>query len=146
MIWNHIRGNIITIILIAGVAICSNAWSVENKFSSNHGNIIHIANMVTQKIVKTLIESIVTSFTRCLNPAPWLNHRMGCIHWTIPNIGIKKTINALLMIPYAAMARLHPYIHKRLLIKITTPLAATCLAKDGTQTRNISLNLEKWIL
>jgi len=75
-----------------------------------------------------------------------LYQSIGCIHCTIPNIGIKKTINALLIIPYAAMAKLQPYIHKRLFINITTPLAATCLAKDGTQTKNISLSLVKRIL
>lgn len=55
---------------MAGVAICNNAWSVENKFNNNHGNIIHMAKITTQKIVSTLIESNVTSLTRSLSHAP----------------------------------------------------------------------------
>lgn len=90
------------------MAIFNNSVSFEKTFKSNHGDIIQIANIITQKIVRTLIDNIVTSLTRCLNHAQWLYQSMGCIHCTIPNIGIKNTINALFIIPYAAIAILQP--------------------------------------
>jgi|GEM_PF-3050931 len=44
------------------------------------------------------------------------------------------------------MAILQPYIQSKLFINIVTPLAATCLANDDDQTKNISFNFFRLIL